>query len=151
MMFDQSIQKLRARKGIGLLELMLALAIIAVLIIMATRYYQTTARSSRMNDAVQQVNAIVAAANNYKVGQGSYTGIDNIDKLISMGVLPSSAKFSPWGTTVTVTGASSTVTIKMAGVSSTDCNTILQRLSSNKNIVVTVADGCTFTYNEAVV
>ena len=59
----------RKEKGIGLLELMLSLAIIAVLLIMATRYYQSTRRSSQLNQIVQTTNAYIAAIETWKAGR----------------------------------------------------------------------------------
>ena len=53
------------QKGFGLLELMLSMVIIALLLIMATRYYQSAQRTAHVNAAVQSVGEIIAAANQY--------------------------------------------------------------------------------------
>jgi type II secretory pathway pseudopilin PulG len=49
-------------KGIGLLELMLALAIIAILIVMATRYFSKASDNQKINLALQEVTEIENAA-----------------------------------------------------------------------------------------
>lgn len=134
-------------RGIGLLELMLALAIIAVLIIMATRYYQTTARSSRLNDAVTQINGIIAAAEQYRVGAGSFDGLTG-QKLVDMGFMPSSNLNSPWGTAMEIQNYyESTVYIRFKGIQagSSDCKTILQRIV-DKNVKQGGGGECTIDY-----
>ncbi len=97
------------QRGIGLLELMLSLAIIAILLIMATRYYQTTKQSQEVNDAVQLVNSVVAAMTNYVTDHPDQgTGSSNIipfSSFIGWGYLPSAlgstgSTASPWGTSV---------------------------------------------------
>lgn len=51
----------RKLKGIGLLELMLALAIIAVLLVMATRYYMSASLNSRINQTGDALTSLPAA------------------------------------------------------------------------------------------
>jgi prepilin-type N-terminal cleavage/methylation domain-containing protein len=50
------------QKGIGLLELMLALAIIAILIVMATRYFSKASDNQKINLALQEMTEIKNAA-----------------------------------------------------------------------------------------
>jgi type II secretory pathway pseudopilin PulG len=54
-------------KGIGLLELMLALAIIAILIVMATRYFSKASENQKINLTLQELTEIKNAA--YQVQQ----------------------------------------------------------------------------------
>ena len=70
---------LRRQAGIGLLELMLSLAIIAILLIMATRYYLTTSRSEKVNDTISIVQALVAAGGDYLNAHGSLKGFSMTD------------------------------------------------------------------------
>lgn len=86
--------------GIGLLELMLSLAIIAVLLVMATRYYAAVRNEQQTNEAVTMVQQIMGAADNwyatyhdFSVGKGI-----NISALINLGMLPPNFQTSPWGT-----------------------------------------------------
>ena len=53
----------KAQRGIGLLELMLALAITAILIIVSVQYFQSTKNSTFVNAAVQEVQTIISATN----------------------------------------------------------------------------------------
>lgn len=100
------------QKGIGLLELMLSLAIIAVILVMATRYFQSTSQNQKVNQATSDVQAILAAFTNFRAGNPS--GECDIDDL--QGFLPRSwagetegggaatnvgAKANPWGSAYT--------------------------------------------------
>ncbi len=88
--------------GIGLLELMLSLAIIAVLLIMATRYYQAARLSQQVNDAISLTSAIAGASQNWVLGQGNFTGISfaalKKQGLIPAGIADNAANATPWHT-----------------------------------------------------
>jgi len=70
--------------GIGLLELMLSLSIIAVLLVMATRYYMSAALNSRVNQTADALLSLPAAAecwaasstNSAAGSTGTYNGIN---------------------------------------------------------------------------
>jgi len=51
------------QKGIGLLELMLSLAIIAILLVMATRYYGAASKSEKVDDTIQLISEISVGVN----------------------------------------------------------------------------------------
>jgi prepilin-type N-terminal cleavage/methylation domain-containing protein len=54
------------QKGIGLLELMLSLAIIAILLVMATRYYLTASLSSSTNEVVSNLQGATGCVENWR-------------------------------------------------------------------------------------
>jgi len=155
MMMTNTIEKLRTRKGIGLLELMLALAIIAVLIIMATRYYQSTSRNQKVAEAVTQVNALIAASSNWKIGRSAFTGI-TYAKLYAQGLLPKEMKTdttaTPWGTKISVAStAGNSFDMSFEGLDSADCEALAGRFTESANITTTAtcASGkVVFTYSE---
>lgn len=77
------LQQNRKQQGIGLLELMLALAIIAILLVMATRYYMSASLNSRVNQTADAVNSLPAAGEcwvsssaNTGTNAGTYVGLD---------------------------------------------------------------------------
>ena len=72
--------------GIGLLELMLSLAIIAILLIMATRYYGAASRSEKVNAGVALVQSIAAAAASYKQNT-NYEDI-SVAEIAQSGLIP---------------------------------------------------------------
>ena len=108
----------RRQSGIGLLELMLSLAIIAILLIMATRYYQSASESNKINQAVDMFSAINGAVQNYKLDSDPL-GV-NVAALTDGGYLPpnygSGTVNNPWGGSVQVAVSGTTVTITMEGV-----------------------------------
>lgn len=58
--------------GVTLLEVLLVLAVGAMIIVMSIRYYQSAAISQQANMAMEQIQAITAAADNLAIGSGSY-------------------------------------------------------------------------------
>ena len=85
---------MKKQNGIGLLELMLALGVIALLLVMATRYYNQTRRAEMINDASRVAAFTLAGAKNWKGGRTSY------EELTSFAVLEQSG-LAPDGITVT--------------------------------------------------
>ncbi|MCK4608097.1 MAG: prepilin-type N-terminal cleavage/methylation domain-containing protein [Gammaproteobacteria bacterium] len=61
---------LKKQQGIGLLELMLSLAIIAILLVMATRYYLSASTSSDINQVVSDLGALTSCAANWSNTNG---------------------------------------------------------------------------------
>lgn len=104
---------LRAMLGVTLLEILLVLAVAAFVIIMSIRYYESTRTAAAVQDLEGAVSAIIATADNYALGSGTYVGL-NADAIYS--TLPNSAKgsgvhtlASPWGDlTFTFTPAAGT-------------------------------------------
>lgn len=127
--------------GIGLLELMLSLAIIAVLLIMATRYYSSASNSQKITAATGMINAVKAAAASYLGGNATaYASNVSIANLVSAGYLPSSfvagsngnsSTTNPWNESVGVTATASTITITMATPSSDICGQLQQQVQSS--------------------
>lgn len=125
--------------GIGLLELMLSLAIIAILLIMATRYYQTTKQAQEVNDAVSLVNSVISAMTNYRTDHPKdyKTASIDLDALTQDGYLPSSlgaaAVASPWRTAVNGLkfGAQNEVFVTIKEVPSGACNQLAGRLKES--------------------
>lgn len=78
------MKRLSRMLGVTLLEIMLVLAIAAMVIVMSIRYYQSATLSQQSNDVMQKLLAITAAADNLSQGSGSYgslistTNIGNI-------------------------------------------------------------------------
>lgn len=107
----------RKQRGIGLLELMLSLSIIAILLVMATRYYDNASYSNKINNGISQVNAIAAAMYNYKNVHGNYTA--TIQDLINDGWLPttfSAANANPWGGSLAVSSPGNGFTVQVNAI-----------------------------------
>lgn len=133
---------LKRIRGIGLLELMLSLAIIAILLIMATRYYQSASASQKLSQAVDMYAAIKGAANNYYNSQsqsGQYA--DTIAELVMAGYLPpsyldndvassggKSTISSPWNSAISVGGSGGQITVGMVVPDQPTCQQLVGRL-----------------------
>ncbi len=129
------IFKLKQQRGIGLLELMLSLGIIAVMLIMATKYYNSTKVQSNVNTAVQNIQAAYAACEASLNDAPDGTLCKNTDTLSKNGYLPvgfagDATSENPWGGTFTIdySGSPRTVNISVKDVPDVDCNILVNRL-----------------------
>lgn len=144
------------QRGIGLLELMLSLSIIAILLVMATRYFVMANESQKINNALSIVNGFAGAAAQYAVTTHTYSGM-TIKNLIEGNYLPASfggdstqtgVGANPWGGNLTLNVPSSnsfTLTLTSIPMGTTQSPTTCTKLeaainSANPNLVTT---GCT--------
>lgn len=134
---------LRNQRGIGLLELMLSLAIIAILLIMATRYFTAANTNQQVNNAVDMFSGVRASVNSYYTDNGAGAAMPNISTLVTSGYLPQSyggsggsgTTANPWGGSIATASASSAghFTVSMAGVPSSACTMLNNRLTQTVN------------------
>ena len=75
------------QQGISLLEVMLSLSIIAVILVMAVRYYSVTSQSNNTNVTTEVVENLESAMHQYKAMGSTFTGL-NPDKLCAYGLVP---------------------------------------------------------------
>lgn len=114
--------------GVTLLEIMLVLAIAAMIIVMSVRYYQSANSAQQSNTILQVVQSIVASANQLSQATGSYTGIDAA-KLQTL--LGKNGLNTPWGTTISITTAASTIDMTITGTPSPVCPLIVAKLEAD--------------------
>jgi len=127
----------RKQQGIGLLELMLSLGLIAILLVMAIRFYQATRTSQQTAQTISDIQGIVAAG--LVVLQNSQELKDfqadfNLDNLHKANLLPGSVKEpNPFGGKTTLGAVDSPVrgTIEMDKIPGMQCATIKSRLAGN--------------------
>lgn len=115
--------------GIGLLELMLSLAIISVLLVMATRYYSSARQAQQVNDAISLTEAIIAGSENWVIGKNNFTAI-SMTELINGGFLPRGSDRDPWHGAVSVTQgpSDSQITITMQAIPNAACLNLASKL-----------------------
>lgn len=153
----------KSQKAIGLLELMLSLAIIAVLLIMATRYYSSASSSQKIQAAVDQINAVRSAVQNAAGGSSSGAGNITASMLVESGYLPSSfiapslassstaatGYLTPWGQIEGLTlstGTGKTFSISMTTPGDDICNAVVQKLvATAQSTSATCSNGSTVT------
>jgi type II secretory pathway pseudopilin PulG len=125
-------------RGIGLLELMLSLSIIAILLIMATRYYLVTSFSQKLNQATAQITQLQSASYSWKGQKGNYNPAGGTPisapelinaGLIAQGDISSGNIVNPWSKTITIAPAADPnyVTLSFTGTSTDEiraCNNL---------------------------
>ncbi len=141
--------------GVTLLEVMLVLAVAAMIIVMSVRYYQSATNSQQANTTLQMIQGITAAADGMAQGTGTYSAVTT-SSITSL--MPNNNMNTPWGTAVTVStpGAGSTYTMLFPGMPAAVCNQLINRLSGNSKyttISACAADGAVapfnYTYNNS--
>lgn len=146
------LNRLQIRKkreeGFGLLELMLSMVVVALLLIMATRYYQSARTSARVNSAINMTQAALTAADNISNAEGGYTSAVTGDAIKPF--LPNNSLQTPWGTQMTVTpagsGSSSTVTFNIPATAS-DCTALVSALQNTANDASCSSDTASIVFN----
>lgn len=122
----------RKKRGLTLIETLLALGVAAIVIIGAVSFYNNAAGTNAINDAKGQIQAYVNGVKKVYASQSTYTGLDNAT-IIATGVAPQPAisgangLVNPWRGTTTIASASggSAFTVTMAGVPQDACVSLL--------------------------
>lgn len=127
--------------GISLLELLLSLTIIAILLVMATRYYALTRSEQQVNEAITMINQAIGATDNWYWTFGTYTptwGDIKVKELIDMGLLPKDFANSPWGTPLSIEKVDgNTAKITIENILNADCLNLQAILCDKENIQAT--------------
>jgi type II secretory pathway pseudopilin PulG len=136
--------------GVTLLEVMLVLAIAAMIIVMSVRYYQSASSSQQANSVIEQLQSITAAADGLAQASGAYdnsgTSINNANL---SALLPNGANAftTPWGLEISVGGAAAnSYTVSVPSAPSGVCPLVVTKLSTNNhysNLSPKDPSGCT--------
>jgi type II secretory pathway pseudopilin PulG len=121
--------------GVTLLEVMLVLAIAAMIIVMSVRYYQSASSSQQANSVIEQLQSITAAADGLAQASGSYDAA-SISTATLTPLLPNGtyAFTTPWGTDITIgTPSASSYSVSIADAPSGVCPYIVSKLSTNNH------------------
>lgn len=136
--------------GVTLLEIMLVLAVAAMIIVMSVRYYQSATASQQANAVMQQIQAITAAADGLSQATGSYLAA-GVSATSLAPLLPGGANalLTPWGTTITIgTATASTYLVTIPGTPSGVCPLVVSKLATNNHyagLAPATAAGCSAT------
>lgn len=124
--------------GVTLLEIMLVLAIAAMVIVMSVRYYQSATTAQQTNAIVEQLQAITVAADSIAQATGSYASGFGTGTYSTLGaLLPKNSFSTPWGTTISITGISSNqYTVTIGSVPSAACPLLKARITANNHYAV---------------
>lgn len=144
-------RSLKSILGVTLLEIMLVLAIAAMIIIMSVRYYQSATASQQANGFIAQVQAITAGMDSLAQGPGTYVGITQSGVAAIIG--PNNLQ-TGWNTPLTITATGpTTFTIAATGMPAAVCAIVSTRLTLDKHITGATCDGSgamTITYTSTV-
>lgn len=144
--------------GVTLLEVMLVLAIAAMIIVMSVRYYQTASYNQQANSALQTIQAVTAAADGLAQGSGDYSAVDQANIAALLPGTVGSVITMPWGGELQITGGGTTVyTVTLTAVPRVICTQLAARFLSQPkfaNALTPVADcgdpgAFTFTYDNS--
>lgn len=115
--------------GVTLLEIMLVLAVAAMVIVMSIKYYQSAQISQQSNNALGLVQAITAAADNLSLGTGGYSAVSTaaISQLIG-------GASTPQGGSIKVTPGSNEYKVEMDLKNSSVCKVVAAQVKANKKV-----------------
>ena len=125
--------------GVTLLEIMLVLAVAAIVIVMSVRYYQSASASQQANSTLEEVQAITAAGDGIAQGTGTYVGVT---PAAVTPMMPNNSLATPWGSTITITAPTPTgYTVSIPGTPQNVCAQLIARLggASPKYTTITPA------------
>lgn len=135
----------RTQRGVSLIELMLALAIIAIILVIATRYFARANLSQQISNATDQVMGVRAAANSYLNDKSGQTVTLNMGTLVGAGYLPQSyagttgtagVGINPWNGNISVaytSGTTRSYDITITEVPAGACKLLAEKLTANAN------------------
>lgn len=124
------MKRLSRMLGVTLLEIMLVLAIAAMIIVMSIRYYQNATSAQQTNDLLQQILSITAAADNLSQANGTFSAATST---AVTNIVGSANLHTPWsGGTVgfTVSGSGSSFTIKANTLPLSVCTAIQAKINT---------------------
>ncbi len=128
------INSIYKQRGISLLEVMLSLAIIAIILVMATRYFGLASNTSKLNTATSQLNEVKGGLAQYQLTHGSLTGA-TITELGNEALITSETAanggngVNPWGGNISISTTGGSATINMSGVPAESCQNLANRLN----------------------
>lgn len=124
--------------GISLLEVLLSLSIIAIILVMATKYFFLASDSDRVNVLRQEIGEVVAAIRNWKGQNPEYTSGLSYQKLYDDGFLAKSKflangevsggglqLFGPWGQPIKLASNTDGVVISVQIPTNAECQMLL--------------------------
>ena len=108
--------KATLQRGISLLEVMLSLSIIAIILVMATRYFFTASQSQDNNQFMSQIATLQAQIGSWHAGRASYSGlaIGQVAPTTSP-AWDGTALSNPWGNSVGVASTNGDKNYKITG------------------------------------
>jgi prepilin-type N-terminal cleavage/methylation domain-containing protein len=152
---------LSKQRGVTLIELIFVLTIIVLMLVAVVRYYESTRSAQRVNQGIDVINKIIAAAEHWFMTYKTFqTPSVDIAALVDQGLLPSSFKTTnandpnpnnPWRGSISVSPGTLTneIIIKLNGLNRPDCLTLCDIMNKTRVIVLTGDNTCDLVCREA--
>lgn len=134
---------IKSMLGVTLLEIMLVLAIAAMIIVMSVRYYQSASSNQQANSLLQQLQAVTATADGMAQSANTYSGVTTSTVKTMM---PNQNITTPFGTDLSIGGGTSTYTVSATGIPTAVCNQIMPRLKTNAKFTGVTCSGGSLSY-----
>lgn len=118
----------RLQAGVSLLEVMLSLSVIAIILVMATRYYFTASENERVNQARAEIGTILSAITSWKTNHALFDGSFTLQALLDQKLLPVTTDieggviYSPWAQPITLTVTNQNVKLATSAPTEAICN-----------------------------
>jgi prepilin-type N-terminal cleavage/methylation domain-containing protein len=137
----------QSMRGVTLLEIMLVLAIAAMIVVMSIRYYQSASSAQQANAAAGQVQAVMAAMDNLGMSAG-YNGA-NVTQANLAAVVGVNNMTTPTGGTITLGATTATTYTLTVPLNTTICPSVAAKLAGNAKITNATCAGGTLnmSYN----
>lgn len=116
--------------GVTLLEILLVLAIAAMILVMSVRYYQSATANQQANTIIEQLQAIAAAGDSISMSTGSYSAVTSTQVQAFLGG-STLALSVPWGGSVSVAGSANSISITYANMPPAVCTIVRQKIQQS--------------------
>lgn len=122
-------RSLRLMAGVTLLEIMLVLAIAAMIIVMSIRYYQSATTNQQAASLMESIQSITAAADTLAQTSGTYATVVSTAAITNL--VPAGTMSQPWGGTITISAPTTTTyTVTIANIPAGLCQQVYARLTN---------------------
>lgn len=128
-------------RGFGLLELLLVLAVFAVITMTAFRYYIVTQEARRVTNAIQYIERLVQASSKWIVAGKAESDL-SVAQMVKQGYLPPAdegAQSYLWSSTATVRLSGQVLTILLTPIPNDACQNLRARLQGIAQLKVDTA------------
>jgi len=147
----RSLNRFNKQTGISLLEVMLSLSIIAIILVMATRYFFVASGNSNVNKLRGQIGTVVSGLQEYRNQNADYTDLaaNGMQTLISDGFVAKTKDvneagttlYNPWNSPIEVVGTTNSATVTTDLPSATECNAVATGYETANGTCIAGANG----------
>jgi hypothetical protein len=122
------MKKLKSVLGVTLLEIMLVLAVAAMIIVLSVRYYQSSSANNYTNAVLQQIQLITA--NSDQLAGAATNAYGAVSTAAVTPLMPNQNMNAPWGGSISISGASATgYTVTINSMPADVCNLLRPKLT----------------------